>query len=130
MLRAYHFTQQHCARGPFTSKAESQQGARREQLRIVLRQPRQERENREPQNRDLQRQHPAEAIRKPSCEPSAGGGHQQRRRSQHARLPARESPHCDQRGDDETIELDVHRIEGPSPDARCEHAPFTCCELA
>ena len=79
MLRAYHFTHQHGARGPFAAEAKSHQGAESEKLRVTLREPAQKREEGEPDDGDLQRAHAPETVGKGAREPTAEGGREQRR---------------------------------------------------
>ena len=81
MLGADHFSEQDRAGGPLASKADAHESAGGEQLREILREARQEREDREKQDRDLERSHAAEAVGEPSGHPTAGGRHQQRGRA-------------------------------------------------
>ena len=124
MLGADHFSQQHRARGPLASEAKTQQGARGEQLFVILGKPRQERENRKPQDRDLECENTAVAVREPPGEPSAQCRNQQGSRLQAAGLTARDSPGRNQRRDHKAEQLNVHRVQRPTADARREDSPF------
>src|SRR6202011_5713460 len=47
------------------------------------------------------------------------------RGSEQSRLSARDSPGGDEGGNDEAVKLNVHRVEGPTPEAGPEGASFS-----
>jgi hypothetical protein len=111
VARADHFADQHGARGPFAAETQPHQSARPQQLREVLRERAGQRKNREPQNRDLQGLHAADAIGQHSRRPAADRRTQQRDRADQSRIAARDAPCRDQRRNHEAQELCVHCIE-------------------
>ena len=124
MLRTNRLSKQNGARGPFATETESEESARCEQLLEVLRETGKETEDCEPEDRDLKGSDAADAIGEVSTEPAADGGHQQCCGTENTRLCARDSPNGDQRGNDEAVDLDVHRVQRPAADACSERSPF------
>ena len=124
-----HLAKKNCAGSPLATKPEPQEGARSEELGVILGQAGQEREAGKPQNCQLQSPDAAEAIGKPSGQPAAKGGYQQGRRSEHPGLRAGNAPGRDQRRNHKAEDLNVHRVQSPAADASLEHAPFLQAEI-
>src|SRR5262245_19538303 len=78
ILVADDFAHQHCAGSPFAAKAETVQRAQNEELFEVLGERAEKREERIPEDGDLQHLHPTETVGECAAEPSAERGNQQR----------------------------------------------------
>src|SRR5262249_40356574 len=81
--------------------------ARREQLREVLREAADEGEEREPEDRDLQRAHSPDAVGEQAGDPAPDGREQQRDGGEQAGLALGDSPGRDERRNGEAVELHV-----------------------
>jgi hypothetical protein len=130
MLRPHGLAQQYRPGRPFAAKAQSHEGPGRQQLLEIAGQAGQQGEGCEPQNGNLQNAHAAVTIRAPASQPAAHGRHQQRCGTNHAGLPARQAPDRDQRGNDEAVDLDVHRVQRPAADGRREGAALVAGQLS
>ena len=124
MARVDHLTHQHRARSPLAAESQPHQRARRQELAVVLRQARERGEGGKPEDGDLQRAHPADAVGEQARQPSAGRGDQQRRGLDGAGLRLGEVPLGDQRRDHQAIELEIHTVERPPPEAGSEGPLF------
>jgi len=69
--RRNHLTHQHCARRPFAAKTKTHQCAEEQKLVIDLRKPAEQREQRKPENSDLQRTNPSELVGEGARDPPA-----------------------------------------------------------
>jgi len=73
VLRPDGFAHQHRARRPLAAEAEAEQGAQDHQLREVLCESAQQREERKPDDSELERTHPPDAVREVARDPAAEG---------------------------------------------------------
>src|SRR5258705_11942720 len=124
MLRAYHFTHQDGARGPFAAEAKSHQGAEDEKLRVTLRKTAQKRKEGEPDDGDLQCAHAPETVGKGSCEPAAKGRGKQCHGADQPGIRIGDCEGNNDRRDREAKNLDIHGIEHPAAETCPECAFF------
>ena len=124
MLRAYHFTHQHGARGPFAAEAKSHQDAEDEKLRVTLRKTAQKRKEGEPDDGDLQCAHAPETVGKGSCEPAAKGRSKQCHGADQPGIRIGDCEGNNDRRDREAKNLDIHSIEHPAAETCPECAFF------
>jgi hypothetical protein len=114
----------------FAAEAEAHQRAGNQQLFIVLRQSAQEGEEGEPEDGQLQRAHPADAVRQDPGHPAAGGGGQQRGGADEAGVRTGDAPGGDQRGNHKAQELRVHGVQRVADLAAPERAAFVGGDVA
>ena len=118
------FAHQHGAGGPFAAKAEPVQRAQHEQLLEILRKGAQKREERIPEDRDLQHADATETVGERAAKPAAQRRDQQGDGADEPGLALRQPPERDNGRDHKTVHLDVERIERPAAKAGAHGAPF------
>jgi hypothetical protein len=118
------FPHEHGARRPLSAETEAEQRAADDQLREVLRKRAKQAEDREPQDRDLQRANAADAVGQIAGEPSAESREQQRRRDGETGRAPVHLPEADDRADHQRVDHEVHAVERPAGEADPEGAPL------
>jgi hypothetical protein len=129
-LRADRFAHQHGARGPFAAEAETEQCTGNDQLIEILHKGADQREEREPQDGQLQGFDAADAIREIAAQPAADRGGQQRHRSGKSGAAGVDFPHRDDGADHERIDHEIHTVERPARRASPERPPFRQVHVA
>ena len=130
MLRIDHFAQQHCAHGPLRTETEPLDHADNQQLLVSLREPRNERERREPQDSQLQDARPAKAVAQPAADPPAKRGGEEVRAGDEARLHQGHAKRGHQQRDQVGIDHAVGHIHRPACAAGPEDAPGLAVRFA
>ncbi len=125
-----HFADEYRAGGPFATEAEAHQGPRDQQLLVVLREAAEEGEEGEPEHRQLQGQHPADAVGEDPGDPAAGGGGEQGHGVDEAGFAGADPPQGDQGGDHEAQHLGVHAVQAVADLAAPEGPAFLLVEGA
>jgi hypothetical protein len=120
MLRRDHLAQQHRAHGPFGAEADALQHPGGEQLLVVLGEARQGREDREPQDGQLQDPRPPEPVAEPAAQPAADRRGDIVGRRDVARLRQRHAERGDQDGDHVLEDQPVGAVHRPAGAARPE----------
>src|SRR5262245_19904884 len=130
MLGADGFAEQDGSRGPFAAESQTQERPYDKKLAVALRESGKKGENSKPQDGDLKHPHTPETIGEPSCKPSTDCGRYERNGCQPAGVGPCDAPGCNQGGDNQGVDLEIHRVERPPPNARAEGAAFLFGEIA
>jgi hypothetical protein len=101
-----------------------------EQLLEILREGAQEREDRVPEDRDLQHPHAAEPVAQRSRKPAPERRDQQRHGADQTGFAVRQAPQRDDGRDHEAVHLDIERIKRPAAKASAHRAPLLGVQLA
>src|SRR5690606_12249813 len=128
--RVDDLAKEHGADRPFSAEAEPLEHTKNEQLLVVLREARQEGENREPQDRQLQDPGPAVAIAQPTADPAADRGREEVGAGNETRLDQRHAERSDEDRDQVRVDDPVGHIHRPAGTAGPEDATGLLVRLA
>src|SRR5690606_671120 len=130
VLRGNDLAQQYRAHRPFGAEPDPLQHADREELLIALRETGREREERKPQDRDLQDPRAPEPVAQPAADPAPNRRREIARAGDRARLGQRHAEADDQERDQVLVDEPVGAIHRPAGAAGPEHPPRLAVRLA
>ncbi|MFK4652760.1 hypothetical protein ABIF97_002694 [Bradyrhizobium japonicum] len=130
ILRPDRLAHQHGARRPLAAEAETEHGARDQELVEILHDRADQREEREPDDGDLERPDTSDMIGEIAAEPAADRGGQQRHGAGESGRGRIDLPQRDDGADHQRIDHEVHAVERPARGAGPERPPLRRVHVA
>ncbi|MHC2772080.1 hypothetical protein ACVIM7_001547 [Bradyrhizobium liaoningense] len=123
-MRPDRLTHQHGARRPFAAEAETEHGTCDQELVEILHDGADQREEREPDDGDLERPDTPDMVGEIAAEPAADGGGEQGHRARKAGRGRIDLPQGDDGADHQRVDHEVHAVERPACSAGPERPPL------